>query len=308
MTVADNIDAFWLSKLGVERLAELPGGATGRGNVEKALNVVRQTKRDRKVFHDLIYEGFDGYFHQSVFVRTLGGKSLAGPLTQLEVGKTEKDVEWWARQAPRTGPVRVLAGARKQMQFLTDNDDVVRRTVAIPVMAEAAPSQLRVRVLTVQSTAPTWTELLGLPVRRILTPVVDTDLSDQLSLAIAPAPEDLGEMQDLSAKAIELMKSTDNVHTYSGTFAVRTVGHTKHTAAGGRVGRRRQPLHVVMPEEFDELVSSDKIRHCEIEIQKEFKGLAAGTTLVIYPVEGKIVFRRMLGRGLIDDFLAYMAR
>lgn len=308
MTVAENLEAFWISKLGAERLAELPGGSSGRGNLDKALNVVKEIKKDREAFHGLIYDGFDGYFHQSVFARTLGRKSMAGRLTELELGKTEKDVEWWARQTPRAGHVRVLAGARKQMQFLTEDDDVIRRTVSIPVMIEAVPSQLRVRALTVQSTVPTWTELLGVPVRRILTPVVDTELADQLFHAMTDAPEDLGEMQDLSAKAVELMKSTENVHTYSGTFNVRTVGHTKHTAGGGRGGRRRQPLHAVMRPEFDELVASDKIRHCEIEIQKEFKGLAPGTTLVIYPVEGKIVFRRMLGRGLIDDFLAYLAR
>ena len=37
-------------------------------------------------------------------------------------------------------------------------------------------------------------------------------------------------------------------------------------------------------------------------------GLLAGTALVIYPVEGKLVFRRMLSGGAVDAFLAYLAR
>jgi hypothetical protein len=28
----------------------------------------------------------------------------------------------------------------------------------------------------------------------------------------------------------------------------------------------------------------------------------------LYPVEGKLVFRKMLGGGLVNDFLAYLAR
>jgi hypothetical protein len=306
MTVAENLDAFWISKLGSDRLAELPG-AEGPTVLDKALGVVRKLGKDRDQFYDLLYEGFDGYFHQSVYARTLDKKSMAGRLAALSIGDSDNQAEWWSRQSSGSNRVRVLVGVRKEIQFLADSDQVIRQTIAIPAMVEAFPSNLRLRIMTVQSTADTWRELLGRPINRILTPVVDTELSDLLYNAISPDLAQLGEMTDLSAKAVELMKKTDNVHTYSGTFGVRKVGRTRHTTEGGRLGKRR-PLHVVMKPEFAELVSSDEIRHCEIAIQAEHKGLIPGTALVFYPKEGKIVFRRMLGGGVIDDFLAYLAR
>lgn len=308
MALAENLNAFWISKLGADRLAQLPGGANGRGSFEKALNVMRELKKDRVIFYNLLFEGFDGYFHQSVFARALGKKSMASTLSKLEIGKTEKDVEWWATHSPKAHHVRVLAGVRKQMQFLNNKGLAKWYAITIPVMIEAVPSLLRVRTLTVQSTPTTWSELLGDEIARVLTPVVDSELQDQ-ALAATGAPfDDLGEMVDLSAKAVGLMKDTDNVYTNAGTFAVRTVGHTRHMTGGGG-SRKRQPLHMVMRPEFDELVSSDRIRQCEIEVQKDFgAGLVAGTALVMYPVEGKIVFRRMLSGGAVDAFLAYLAR
>lgn len=309
MALAENLNAFWISKLGADRLAQMPGGTNGRGSLDKALNVVRELKRDRETFYKLLFEGFDGYFHQSVFARALGKKSMASTLARVEIGKTVKDVEWWATQSPRQHHVRVLAGVRRHMQFLNAKDVGVWHVITIPVMIEAMPSLLRVRTLTVQSTPAMWSELLGEEIIRILSPVVDTELQDQALGATGAAFEDLGEMVDLSEQAVALMKDTANVYTYAGTFAVRTVGHTRHATGGAGLGRKRQPMHQVMRPEFDELVASDRIRQCEIEVKRDFgAGLLEGTALVIYPVEGKIVFRRMLSGGAVDAFLAYLAR
>lgn len=105
------------------------------------------------------------------------------------------------------------------------------------------------------------------------------------------------------------MKDTDHVYTYSGTLNVQTVGRTTHVTEGGKLrGRRRQPLHRVMPVKFKELISAERIRNSDIEIYESFQGLTAGTALALYPIEGKIVFRRMLGGGVVNDFLAYLAR
>ena len=70
---------------------------------------------------------------------------------------------------------------------------------------------------------------------------------------------------------------------------------------------RRGPMHLDMPEEFNTLITAREVRHCAIELQEDWKGLAAGTAVVLYPIEGKVVFRRMLGRGVISDFLVYLA-
>lgn len=309
-SIDERLHAFWISKLGVDRLAELQGKSTDESPFEKALSVVRQLGEDRRRFHDLIWEGLDGYFHQSVYARTLGRKSMSGPLAELQVGKSQGEVEWWSRQSlPSRKGIRVLGGAHKRMEFLTETDQIVRQIVAVPIMVEALPSRLRIRALTLQSTSTTWTDLMGVPIRRILTPVVDNELTDLVFKALEPLSPGLGEMQDLSARAVDLMKDVAKVYTYSGTYGVRTVGRTQHKSEGGRPGgRHRQPLHVVMQPEFDELTSAEKIRHCEIEIQEEWNGLPRGTAVVIYPTEGKIIFRRMLGGGVINDFLAYMAR
>lgn len=307
--ISERMDAFWISKLGVARLAELPGGSVVGSPPEKALGVLRQLKGDRQRFYELLQEGFEGYFHQSVYARTVGKKSMAGPLAELPVGESHGAVEWWAQQSqPSKGYARVLAGVRKEMEFISVTNQIVQQTVTVPAMMEALPRRLRVRVLTVQSTATTWSDLLGIPVRRILTPIVDNELSDLIYDALGQLTPGVGEMQDLSAQAVELMKDTERVYTYSGTFGVRTVGRTRHTSEGGRLGMRRQPLHGVMQPEFNELISADQIRHCEVELQAEWEGLPPKTAVVLYPVEGKIIFRRMLGRGVIDDFLANVAR
>jgi hypothetical protein len=306
--IDERLNAFWISKLGVDRLTELQGKSTDGSPFEKALRIVRQIGEDHERFHDLIWEGLDGYFHQSVHTRTLGRKSLSGPLAKLSVGKSQGEIEWWSRQSlPSRKGIRVLCGARKRMEFLTETDQIVRHVVTVPVMVEALSSRLRIRVVTLQSTATTWTDLMGVPVRRILTPVTENELADLLLNILAQIEPGLGQMQDLSARSVELMKDVDKVYTYSGTYGVRTVGRTQHRSEGGRRGSHRQPLHVVMQPEFGELTSAEKIRHCEIEIQKEWNGLPRGTAVVIYPTEGKIIFRRMLGGGVINDFLAYMA-
>ena len=307
--VSKRMEAFWLSKLGVARLAELPGGSVVGSPLEKALGVLRQLKGGRQRFYELIQEGFEGYFHQSVYARTVGKKSMAGPLAELPVGKSHGAVEWWAQQSQTSkGYARVLAGVRKEMEFISVTNQVVQQAVTVPAMVEALPRRLRVRVLTVQSTATTWSDLLGVPVRRILTPVIDNELADLIYDALGQLTPGVGEMQDLSDQAVELMKDTERVFTYSGTFGVRMIGRTRHTSEGGRLGIRRQPLHAVMRPEFDELISADQIRHCEVELQAEWEGLPPKTAVVLYPVEGKIIFRRMLGRGVIDDFLANVAR
>jgi hypothetical protein len=302
------LDAFWVSKLGVERLAQLPGGDTGKSAFQKALAVTGRLGNDRGSFHALVWEGFDGYFHQSVYARRLGdGVSLTGPLSELSIGEPQGDVSWWSVQKPSRARTRVLGSVRKRMEFLDDAGSTLKRTVAVPVLVEGAPSLLRLRILTVQSTASTWSDLLGVEVRRILTPVVSNELVDRLLHALDHLAPGLGEMQDLSARAIKLMEDTERVFTYSGTLAVKSVGRTRHTAEGGRHGQRRQPLHAIMKSEFQELVTAERIRHCEIEVQSECEGLPAGAAVVLYPVEGRISLRRMLGGGVIDGFLNYLA-
>ena len=306
MQLADALEAFWISKLGTERVKELPGGDVAGTTLDRARNVIRTIGKDRERFHALLFEGFDGYFHQSVFARQLT-KSITKELKALPTGKKVNDVELWTMTSPTTGTVRVLAGVRKQMQFLTEKDQVIRETITIPAIAETIPSYFRVRVLTVQSTVKAWTELLGTEINRILSPVVDTDLAENMFRAVETTGANLGDLHDLSEQAVELMKNTKSVYTYSGTFGVRKVGRTRHSTEGGFLNRGRQPLHNVMKPEFDELISSDQIRQCDIEIREAYEGLVAGTALSLYPVEGKLVFRKMLGGGIVNDFLAYLA-
>jgi hypothetical protein len=305
MSIAENVRAFWVSKLGTARLAELSEGAGGRSTLEKARTILRSNK-GKEFFYALVSEGFDGYFHQSAFLRTVDHKVIKKKLAAIETGHTEHGIEWWARD-DNPNHIRILAAVVQRMEFLTENNQAVPHNILVPAMVELVGDTLRVRALTVQSTASTWTQLIEVPIRRLLTSVADTEIADRLIVSTTDL-EHLGTMQNLSAQAIALMKNTEHVYTYSGTLSVEKVGRTSHMTEGARIGGRRQPMHKVMRSRFNELVSADQIRHCDIEIYEKFQGLPAGTALVMYPIEGKIVFRRMLSGGVINDFLAYLAR
>lgn len=306
MSIAENVRAFWVSKLGTARLTDLADDSAGGTPLDKARAILRKNK-EREFLNGLIVEGFDGYFHQSVFVRTVDPRVISQSLLALELGQTHNGIEWWLRNDDPKH-IRVLAGVHQSIEFLTAENRTVTHTISIPTMIELVGPTLRIRTLTVQSTASTWEQLIGTATRRLLTSVIDSDLAERLIMSVTD-PEHIGEMQDLSAQAIALMKDTKHVYTYSGTLNVQTVGRTTHVTEGGTPkGRRRQPLHKVMRKKFKELVSAQRIRNCDIEIYESFQGLSAGTALALYPIEGKIVFRRMLGGGAVNDFLAYLAR
>jgi hypothetical protein len=306
MSLAENVRAFWVSKLGIARLAELAEDSAGGSPLDKARALLRKNK-EREFLYGLIIEGFDGYFHQSVFVRSVDPKVVNDHISALGIGQTSNRIEWWSRNDDPKH-IRVLAGVHLPIEFLTAENRTVTHTISIPAMIELVGTTLRIRTLTVQSTASTWSQLVGVSIRRLLTSVIDSELAERLMLSVTD-PEHLGEMQDLSSQAIDLMKDTDHVYTYAGTLMFQTVGRSTHATEGGNLrGRRRQPLHRVMQAKFKELVSADKIRNCDIEIYESFQGLTAGTALALYPIEGKIVFRRMLGGGAVNDFLAYLAR
>jgi hypothetical protein len=129
-----------------------------------------------------------------------------------------------------------------------------------------------------------------------------------LHKAIEHMGMDTGKIWNLSAKAAGLMVDIARVHTYSGTYGVRKVGRTRHTTEGGRPGRHRRPLHEVMREDFEELVSAEDIRDCEIKIQKPLHGLVPGTAVVLNPAAGRCVFREMLGKDRISVFLDYLVK
>jgi len=305
--IAIRLRAFWISKLGADFLDKLQGGSTGNSVLEKAVNVIRQQKSDPNKYKELIWNGFDGYFHQSVFSRILRKNSLVNQLAKLPIGEAQNRVEWWAKETLTTERLRVLGAVQKKMEFLSETGDLKTQLVSVPFLIEAQALLFRIRVLTVQSTISAWNEIMGFPISRILTHITANELADVVCNVLEQSASELGEMDDLSSQVKNLLKNTNKVHVYSGAFMVGNVGRTRHTAERGLLGRHRRPLHVVMQDEYKELISADHIRYCEIEFQEAWKGLPAGTYVILFPIEGKIVFRRMLGRGVIDDFLAYLA-
>lgn len=232
---------------------------------------------------------------------------MKGRLSAIEIGSTQNGIEWLVRD-DNPDHIRVLVAVTQRMQFLTEDDQVVRHNISVPAIVELVGDMLRIRTLTVQSTASAWSQLVDVPIRRLLSLVADTEIAERLIVATTD-PEHFGSMRNLSAQAIELMKDTEHIYTYLGTLPVETVGRASYaTEGGGKLGRKRQPMHLVMRTRFDELVSGDQIRHCDIEIYETVHGLPPGTALSMYPIEGKIIFRRMLSGGVINDFLAYLAR
>lgn len=297
-----------MSKLGTARLSELLKDAGGRSSIEKARNILRKNK-GKEFYHGLLNEGFDGYFHQSVFIRTVDHKVVSDKLSTIDVGQIQNGIEWLTRDE-KPDRIRVLAAVSQRMEFLPEDNVAIRHNISVPAIVELLGNTLRIRTLTVQSTSSTWSQLMEVPIRRLLSSVSDAEIAERLIVATTD-PEHFGEMKNLSAQAVDLMKNIEHVNTYLGTLNVETVGRTSHAMeGGGRIGKKRQPMHLVdkMKAKFNELISADQIRHCDIEIYEPVHGLPAGTALAMYPIEGKIIFRRMLSKGVINDFLAHLAR
>jgi hypothetical protein len=299
--------AKWISRFGRAKVKDLADGLkAGRSVSEKSKAVVES--KDHKELHALLLEGFDGYFHQTVYLRNLKkAKHSVDAVNSIPVGgKGADSVVLEERTTQATdNEARCLLMVTQSLEFLPTDGPTVTRDIPFPVAVGAGGSGLTVQVLTMQSSVKTWSEILEFELRRLLTPVHADSLYDAALSFLRTSKVDVGDYVDYSSAAIALMKRAD-VDTYSGSYEFGTVGSTKHDTVRGM--GKKQPLRTSMKSKFDELISAERIVNAELELSRNYLGLVAGSKLALYPTIGKIAFRSRLQGHDPDEFVEQMAK
>jgi hypothetical protein len=298
--------AKWISRFGRAKVKDLADGLdAGRSVSEKSKAVVESN--DDKELRALLLEGFDGYFHQTVYLRHpkkakqtareinsihMGGKSVGSVVLEERTSKVTDD------------EARCLLMVTETMEFLPRDGATVIRDIPFPVAVGVGTNSLTVQVLTMQSTVKTWSEILELELRRLLTPVHADSLYDLALNFLRTSKVEVGDYVNYSDTAVTLMKRAD-VDTYSGSYEIGTVGSTKHDTVRGS---GKKPLRTSMRSEFDKLVAAERIVNAEIVLGQDYLGLVAGSKIALYPTIGKIAFRSRLQGHDPDDFVEQMAK
>lgn len=297
--------AKWISRFGRAKVKDLADGLdAGRSVSERSKAVVESS--NGKELRALLLEGFDGYFHQTVYLRNLKkAKQSAHAINSIQMeGKAVDSVVLEERTTKATDDnARCLLMVTQTMEFLPKDGATVTRDIPFPVAVGVAGHSLTVQVLTMQSTIKTWGEILEIELRRLLTPVHADTLYDTALNFLRTSKVEVGEYVDYSDAAITLMKRAD-VDTYSGSFEIGRVGSTKHDTIRGR---DKKPLRTSMRSKFDELISAERIVNAEIELGRDYLGLKADSKIALYPTIGKIAFRSRLQGCDPDEFVEEMA-
>lgn len=294
----------WISRFGRNKIRELAKGlkAADKSIAAKTDAIVDHGNADS--LNDLLLEGFDGFFHQSVFVRKIG-KTAASyeAMRSLSVDADYGNVSLEKLECyPKE--IRCLFMANRKMEFVLESSSVVAKSIPFPVAVSLEDDTLTVQVLTMQVTIKTWSEILGDQIRRTLTIIRADDLADMVQTCLMQAGVDLGDYIDYSKTATKLLKQA-NTNTYSGTLEIGQDGSTKHNTIRGK-GKR--PLRVSMPAKFAELVSAQRLVNAEIELKDEYLSLTKGSKIALYPTTGKIAFRSNLQGCDPDEFISSLAK
>jgi hypothetical protein len=298
--------AKWISRFGRAKVKDLAHGLdAGRSVSERSKAVVESS--NGKELRALLLEGFDGYFHQTVYLRNLKkAKQSAQVVNSIPMTGKSVDSIVLEERTTKAGDneARCLLMVTQTMEFLPKDGPTVTEDIPFPVAVGVGGHSLTVQVLTMQSTIKTWGEILEIELRRLLTPVHADTLYDAALNFLRTSKVDVGEYVDYSDAAVTLMKRAD-VETYAGSYEIGTVGSTKHDTVRGR-GKRS--LRASMRTEFDELVSAKRIVNAEIELDRDYLGLKADSKIALYPTIGKIAFRSRLQGCDPDEFVEEMAK
>ncbi len=298
--------AKWISRFGRTKVKDLAKGLdAGRSIAEKSKALVESSSE--KVLRALILEGFDGFFHQTVYLRKLPkARKSVEALNAIPVrGKAVGSVVLAERTGEATdAESRCLVMVTQTMEFLPKEGPTVSADIPFPAAVGIAAGNLTVQVLTMQSTLKIWGEILEEELRRMLTPVHADAIYDEALNFLRTSKVDVGNYVDYSGAAVKLMKRAD-INTYSGAFEIGSVGSTKHDTVRGK-GKRS--LRDSMNAKFEELVSADRIINAEVELTRDYLGLKAGSKIALYPTVGKMAFRSRLQGCDPDEFVKEMAK
>jgi len=294
--------AYWISRLGRARLRELTSGSEDAGKTvtERAWSIVNSS--GEKELRELLIEGFGGYFHQTVYLRSVTSKVAAVNVQAVKsiAENVPAHSTILAQLTETDGALRALLMVTENMEFLSKSaGGAVGHDVQFPVLVSMDGTHVSVHALTMQSTIKTWGEIVGDSLRRMLSFVSSDAHYDQALNFLRDAGVSVGEYVDYSEFATNLMKRPD-VDTYSGTLEVGTVGSTKHCTLRGK---NKRPMRQSMKSKFAELVAADRIINAEVEFTEEYLGLKPSSKMTLYPSTGKIVFRSNLEGSNPHEFI-----
>lgn len=296
----------WIGRFGSSKVRELADGLkAGRSITEKSAAVVKSRTADE--LRSMLFQGFDGYFHQTVYLRKLAKPAdSAAALAAIEVGtETSNSVTFETLDDDSSAGSRYLVMATRTIEFLPRGaGDVIAEDIPFPATVGIAKGILTIQVLTMQSGVETWAEIVGKELRRMLTIIQADGIYDQVLNSLRELQIDAGDYVDYSTAASKLLKDKA-VDTYSGAFGVGTVGSTKHDTVRGK---KRRPLRESMPKKFEELTSASRIIKAEAELRTDGFGLSAGSKVVLYPAVGKMAFRSNLQGCDPDEFVRALGK
>jgi hypothetical protein len=291
--------AQWLSRFGRDKVKELADGLkAGKTVGEKSAAIVKSKEEDE--LRSLLLEGFGGFFHQTVYARKLP-KDVIKTILKIPVLGDPVNFVVLESVAKDGDEIRCLLMVTQVMEFLPDGGGgVLSFEIPFPVaLAIDDDSNLLIHVLTMQSTTDTWAEIVGKPLKRMLTTVRSDVLHDKVLNFLTQSGVSVGTYGDYSVAAIKLIKRAD-IDTYSGTLGVGTVGETKHYTVRGK---GKKPLRSSMPAKFQELISAQRLVNAQIELADNYEELLAGSRIALFPTVGKISFRSNLQGSDPDAFV-----
>lgn len=295
--------AKWISKFGAKKVRELSKELdAGTTIAERSEALVESSSKEELA--SLILDGFDGFFHQTVYLRKLKkADDTIKAIKEISKAKPVEKVVLEDREDASASEARCLLMVTETLEFLQTTGPSLIEDMPFPVAVDVNDTLLAVRVLTMQITVKTWGRMLEKDLRRLLTPVHADELYDRSLNFLRHHKVEVGEYIDFSEGAIGLMKRKC-ADTLSGAYEVGTAGSTRHNTLRGR---GHKALREAMPDRFEELVSSERIVHSEVQLAGNCLGLIKGAKVVLYPTTGKMAFRSKLQGNDPDEFIKEMA-
>jgi hypothetical protein len=296
----------WIRRFGAAKVKELAAEFEAGRSLAKKSEAIVEAKSERDL-NALLLEGFRGFFHQTVYLRWLADwESASTDLQSIPVPHSGADSVTLQelQSSAANDDVRCLLSATRKMEFLTEEGEILAIEVPFPVALTAKRNIAIVHVLTMQSTVDTWGEIVGKRLRKMLIPVKADAIHDQALNFMRSRKIQIGDYVDYSEVSRGIIKS-DQIDTFSGEFEVGTFGSSKHKTVRGK---NKRALRESMKTEYEKLISADRIINAEILLKSDFRGLKAGSKLVLYPTIGKLAFRSHLEGYDPDEFVAALAK
>ena len=297
--------AKWISRFGRAKVKELAEGLdAGKSVADRSKAIVKASTEEE--LRALLLEGFDGFFHQTVYLRKLPkAQQSIDAIKKLPVrGKPVNGVVLEEVTQPAKGELRCLLMVAEIMEFLQQNGSLVSEEIPFPVAIGISGGNLIVQVLTMQIATETWGKILEKDLRRMLTLVHADVLCDEVLNFMRDGKVDVGGYVDYSVASVKFIKMKD-IDTFSGTYEVGTQGSTNHKTLRGK---GKKALRESMPDEFQKLVSAVRIVNAEAQLTADYCGLKQAAKVALYPTVGKMAFRSKLQGCDPDDFIKEMAK